>query len=117
MKLPRQKSTSRVGVLLHTRNMRAANSARPVGWPWRYSGAENPKGLCEIYDYNSGSTLDWGYFQINTVHLERPGVNLRNLLDCKANLDFAYLLYQERGFAPWTTYNSGAYLKFLHDTR
>ena len=79
--------------------------------------AENPRGACEIYHYNSNGTLDWGYFQINTVHLERPGLNLRDLLDCKANIDFAYQLYQERGFAPWTTYNSGAYLKFLRDTR
>jgi hypothetical protein len=79
--------------------------------------AENPKGACEIYHYNSDGTLDWGYFQINTVHLQRPGVNLRDLLDCKANIDFAYLLYLERGFAPWTTYNSGAYLNFLHDAR
>lgn len=79
--------------------------------------AENPKGACEIYHYNSDGTLDWGYFQINTVHLQRPGVNLRDLLDCKANIDFAYLLYQERGFAPWSTYNSGAYLKFLRYTR
>jgi hypothetical protein len=79
--------------------------------------AENPKGACEIYHYNSDGTLDWGYFQINTVHLQRPGVNLRDLLDCKANIDFAYLLYQERGFTAWTTYNSGAYLKFLHDAR
>jgi hypothetical protein len=77
--------------------------------------AENPKGACEVYHYNSNGTLDWGYFQINTVHLERPGLNLRDLLDCKANIDFAYVLYQERGFAPWSTYNSGAYLKFLHD--
>ncbi len=75
--------------------------------------AENPKGACEIYHYNSDGTLDWGYFQINTVHLQRPGLNLRDLLDCKANIDFAYVLYQERGFAPWTTYNSGAYRKFL----
>jgi hypothetical protein len=75
--------------------------------------AENPKGACEIYHYNSDGTLDWGYFQINTVHLQRPGVNLRGLLDCKANIDFAYVLYQERGFQPWSTYNSGAYLKFL----
>lgn len=75
--------------------------------------AENPKGACEIYHYNSDGTLDWGYFQINTVHLRRVGLNLRDLLDCKANIDFAYLLYQERGFVPWTTYNSGAYLKFL----
>ena len=74
------------------------------------------KGACEIYHYNSDGTLDWGYFQINTVHLQRPGLNLRDLLDCKANIDFAYALYQERGFVPWTTYNSGAYLNFLNDT-
>ena len=79
--------------------------------------AENPKGACEIYHYNTDGTLDWGYFQINTVHLQRPGLNLRDLLDCKANIDFAYVLYQERGFTPWSTYNSGAYLKFLHESR
>jgi hypothetical protein len=78
--------------------------------------AENPQGRCEIYHYNSDGTLDWGYFQINTVHLKRPGLNLRDLLDCKANIDFAYQLYQERqGFTPWSTYNSGAYRKFLHE--
>jgi hypothetical protein len=75
--------------------------------------AENPRGACEIYHYNSDGTLDWGYFQINTVHLKRAGVNLRDLLDCKANIDFAYVLYQERGFEPWTTYTSGVYRKFL----
>src|SRR5215467_1961277 len=69
--------------------------------------AENPQGKCEIYHYNSNGTLDWGYFQINTVHLQRPGVNLRDLLDCKANIDYAYVLYQERGFAPWSTYHNG----------
>jgi hypothetical protein len=76
--------------------------------------AENPRGACEIYHYNSDGTLDWGYFQINTVHLKRAGVNLRGLLDCKANIDFAYQLYTERGFAPWSTFNSGAYRRFLN---
>jgi hypothetical protein len=75
--------------------------------------AENPRGACEIYHYNTDGTLDWGYFQINTVHLKRAGVNLRDLLDCKANIDFAYRLYTERGFQPWTTFNSGAYRQFL----
>ncbi|HVN04577.1 MAG TPA: hypothetical protein VMT86_09185 [Bryobacteraceae bacterium] len=75
--------------------------------------AENPHGACEIYHYNTDGTLDWGYFQINTVHLKRAGVNLRDLLDCKANIDFAYKLYTERGFEPWTTFNSGAYRQFL----
>ena len=77
--------------------------------------AENPRGECEIYHYNSDGTLDWGYFQINTVHLKRAGVNLRGLLDCRANIDFAYQLYMEHGFEPWTTYRSGAYLQFLHN--
>ena len=75
--------------------------------------AENPRGACEIYHYNTDGTLDWGYFQINTVHLTRVGLNLRDLLDCRANIDFAYQLYRERGFQPWSTYNNGAYRKFL----
>jgi hypothetical protein len=77
--------------------------------------AENPRGACEIYHYNTDGTLDWGYFQINTVHLKRPGVNLRALLDCRANIDFAYQLFTERGFEPWTTYRNGAYRKFLRN--
>jgi hypothetical protein len=76
--------------------------------------AENPHGKCETYHYNSDGTLDWGYFQINTVHLKRPGLNLRDLLDCKANIDFAYQLYVEKqGFGPWSTYRSGLYRRFL----
>lgn len=76
--------------------------------------AENPAGKCEIYHYNADGTLDWGYFQINTVHLKRPGLNLRDLLDCRANIDFAYELYVEQhGFSPWSTYKNGSYLKFL----
>ena len=76
--------------------------------------AENPQGKCEIYHYNSDGTLDWGYFQINTVHLKRPGLNLRDLLDCKANIDFAYQLYREKGgFTPWSTFNNGAYRQFM----
>ncbi len=76
--------------------------------------AENPQGNCEIYHHNSDGTLDWGYFQINTVHLKRPGLNLRDLLDCKANIDFAYQLYRERSnFTAWSTYNNGAYRRYL----
>ena len=77
--------------------------------------AENPQGKCEIYHYNNDGTLDWGYFQINTVHLQRPGIVLRDLLDCRTNIDFAYQLYVEHhGFSPWSTYNNGQYRHFLH---
>ena len=76
--------------------------------------AENPQGKCEVYHYNPDGTLDWGYFQINTVHLKRRGVNLRDLLDCKANIDFAYQLFEETGgFSAWSTYRNGKYRRFL----
>jgi hypothetical protein len=75
--------------------------------------AENLKGDCEAFHYNADGTLDWGYFQINTVHLTRRGVRLRDLLDCKANIDFAYQLYTEEGFRPWSTFTGGQYEKFL----
>ena len=78
--------------------------------------AENPQGKCEIYHYNSDGTLDWGYFQINTVHLKRPGLTLRDLLDCKANIDFAHRLYLERNnFTAWSTFKSGAYRRYLRE--
>ena len=78
--------------------------------------AENPQGKCEIYHYNTDGTLDWGYFQINTVHLKRRGLNLRDLLDCKANIDFAHQLYMEsHGFTAWASYNNGRYRKYLRD--
>lgn len=76
--------------------------------------AENAAGKCEIYHYNSDGSLDWGYFQINTVHLQRADLNLRDLLDCKANIDFAYKLYLEHGgFSPWSTFRNGAYRRYL----
>ena len=96
-----------------TSNTPVTNSAWPGRIALAVQRAENPRGACETYHYNSDGTLDWGYFQINTVHLKRAGVNLRDLLNCKANIDFAYKLYTERGFEPWTTFNSGAYRQFL----
>ncbi len=78
--------------------------------------AENPQGKCEIYHYNSNGTLDWGYFQVNTIHLQRKNLNLRDLLDCRANIDFAYRLYLEKGnFTPWSTFNNGAYRRYLRE--
>jgi hypothetical protein len=76
---------------------------RPGGRPWQFSAPSRPRGAREIYHYNSDGALDWGYFRINTLHLQRPGVKLRDLPDCKANIDFAY----QPGERP-----SGAYRRF-----
>lgn len=98
----------------HGSNTHVGNSVLIAALRLQFNGPKIRRAKCEIYHYNSDGTLDWGYFQINTVHLERPGLNLRELLDCKTNIDFAYQLYQEKhGFTPWSTYNSGKYRQFL----
>lgn len=78
---------------------------------------ENGTGQCDRYGINTNGSLDWGFMQINTVHLKRKDVVLKDLLDCKANIDFAYKLFVEHGgnrslkegFSPWVTYNNGSY--------
>jgi hypothetical protein len=34
----------------------------------------------------------------STVHLKRPRLNLRDLLECRANIDFAYQPYKQRAY-------------------
>lgn len=75
--------------------------------------AENSTGQCDIYNVNTDGSLDWGFAQINTVHLKN--VNLKALLDCHANIDFAYKLYKQQGnFSAWSTFKSGTYKKYLY---
>lgn len=78
---------------------------------------ENGTGVCDRYGINTNGTLDWGFMQINTLHLKRADVKLVDLLDCHANIDFAYKLFVEHGgnrslkegFSPWVTYQNGSY--------
>ena len=76
--------------------------------------AEYPQVTCEVYHHITDVTLDKSNNQNNTKQLRRPGINLRELLDCKANIDFAYQLYSEHhGFTPWAAFNNGKYLRYL----
>jgi hypothetical protein len=70
--------------------------------------AENPHGACEIYHYNSDGTLDWGYFQINTVHLKRDGVNLRGRWIAKPTSTSLI------SYTPRAALNRGRRLKAVH---
>lgn len=62
---------------------------------------------------NRNGSTDYGLFQINSVHgsLLKQG-QWSNPLD---NAKMAYKVYADAGnsFKPWTTYKSGAYLKYL----
>lgn len=75
--------------------------------------AENGSGQCDRFNINTNGTVDFGVFQINTVHLKK-GYKLADLIDCKKNVDIAFEIYsQQKGFQAWVAYNNGNYKKFL----
>lgn len=59
---------------------------------------------------NSDGTYDWGVWQINDVH--HPTADEKT--DVIANARAAWKISSHgKSFTPWTTYNSGAYKRFL----
>ena len=78
------------------------------------SRAENGTMQCDRFNINSNGTVDFGVFQINTVHLKK-GYKLADLIDCKKNVDIAFEIYsQQKGFQAWVAYTNGNYKKFLY---
>lgn len=64
---------------------------------------ENPKGNCEAFYINNNGTIDLGFMQVNSVHINSD-ITLSQLVDCKLNIDVAYDIYKRDGWKAWTTY-------------
>lgn len=78
--------------------------------------AENGTGVCDRINWsNANQSLDIGFFQINTLWVDKKLVPPADLFDCRKNIDFAYQLYKRSGnsFKLWSTFQNGAYKKFL----
>jgi len=77
--------------------------------------AENRTLSCNIIS----PTADVGIFQVNQVHWSKYGdgdrvKGLERLKNCNTNIKAGFEIFKNRGnFSAWTTYNNGAYLKFL----
>jgi hypothetical protein len=52
---------------------------------------------------NRNGTVDYGLFQINSVHAAKVGGNLEKLKDPETNVKVAFQIWQEQGWRPWTT--------------
>lgn len=59
-------------------------------------------------------TCDHGLMQINCVHAAAVGGNLALLNDPATNIRVAFAVYQGAGWSAWTTFTSGAYLRYLN---
>jgi hypothetical protein len=58
---------------------------------------------------NSNGSTDYGLWQINSVH-QFP---VSQLLDPAGNANAAYWVQRDSGWKAWSTYNSGAYQKYM----
>lgn len=76
------------------------------------SHAENGTRQCDRFHVNNDKSIDVGIFQINSVHMVK-GYTLKDLSDCKKNIEIAHNLYLQQGWTPWTVYQNKSYLKFL----
>lgn len=76
------------------------------------SHAENGTRQCDRFHVNNDKSIDAGVFQINSIHMTK-GYTLKDLTDCKKNIEIAKQLYDKQGWTPWTTFKNKSYLKFL----
>lgn len=77
------------------------------------SQAENGTRQCDrVSKPNKNGTVDYGVFQINTVHTKR--ISVEDLKDCRKNIEFAYKLFKEQGnWSAWSVFNNQAYKRYL----
>ncbi len=63
---------------------------------------ENSKFDQSATNHNRNGTIDYGIFQVNSIHAARYGSEF--MTDWKANVDTAYEIYKAAGkkFTPWT---------------
>ena len=97
-----------------------AQMARNAGFPEgaiatavAISQAESSGNASAVNNANSNGTSDYGLMQINSVHSDL--LKGHDWKDPQQNMDMAYQIYKSAGgsFSPWSTYNNGAYNKFM----
>lgn len=62
-------------------------------------------------NHNTNGTVDHGLWQINDVN--SGALALGNWQDPVTNAKMAVMIKKEQGWRAWSTYNSGAYLKYM----
>jgi hypothetical protein len=73
--------------------------------PTALAVAKAESGLrCDAQNVNKHTnSIDIGLFQVNSVHL-RKGWKIADLLDCKANIQYAKEIKDSSGWCPWVAY-------------
>jgi len=67
----------------------------------------------DAININNNNTIDYGVFQINTVHFKKPGCSMKDLVIAEKNVDCAYSIWKTQGWSPWVAFNSGSFKSHL----
>lgn len=62
---------------------------------------------------NDDGSVDYGLFQVNSVHADMVDYDLERLRDPATNIATAYRIYSGSGWKAWSTYNNGAFYGYL----
>lgn len=102
-----------------------ADYIKSKGWDYsiaiRVAKSENFWNKTKSFDcsrigpMNKDGSYDYGLFQINTVHkatLEKMGMTMDDMLDCKKNIDFAFghVYTTRKNWSAWSAFNNSSYL-------
>ena len=131
---PRKAATA---TLVSQENVQTKPEAEPkpepvhVETPAPTQGCEAYRPLIEQYDWDNriamavmqaesgcnpnahSPTADRGLMQVNAVHADMVDYDLDRLFNPNTNVSVAYRIYLSQGWHGWSTYNSGAYLRYL----
>ena len=109
----------------------AAQVVTPVQPPQIVQGCDSYRNIFSQYDWDvsdavaickaeSGGdttalsqTCDRGLMQVNCIHADMVNGDLSELYDPATNISVAHKIYSAHGWEAWSTYNSGAFLRFL----
>jgi hypothetical protein len=67
----------------------------------------------DAININANNTIDYGIFQINSVHFKKPGCSMKDLVIEEKNVDCAYSIWKAQGWTPWVAFNNGNFKTHL----
>ncbi len=65
------------------------------------------------FNTNTNGTIDVGYFRINSVHFNKEGCSLAEVITEEGNIQCAYKLWKAQGWGIWVAFTNGSYLSSL----
>ena len=69
----------------------------------------------DAFHANDNGSIDVGIFQINSVHFNKPGCSLKEIVNAEKNVDCAYQIWKSSGWNAWTVYKTGAFTTKLNN--